>query len=277
MSDGIFPSLVSRTRDANTASNVIYVQPADGSGNTVNVVSNALSVTFTNTSLAVTVGYQFVDDTAFTPETDKVAAIGFFADEAATDSVTEGDIGIARMTLDRKILVRIVGGTDTNRWDVNSSGQGLVYVSSHGLTTSNPFPISATTAANSISNPIYVSLVTSGISATEIHDYDTSVNVAVDTADNHDYTVTGTTFLLRSIIVSGSGNIKAELQVGPLASLVSKAVLFLTGRQGDTKQLFFDPAIEVPVASTGTVRIVRTNRQGATMDVYSTIIGNDLP
>lgn len=44
----------------------------------------------------------FVDDSAFTPATSNVGATGFFADETATDSVNEGDVGIARMTLDRK-------------------------------------------------------------------------------------------------------------------------------------------------------------------------------
>lgn len=44
----------------------------------------------------------FVDDAAFTPGTSKISAVGFLADETATDSVDEGDVGIARMTLDRK-------------------------------------------------------------------------------------------------------------------------------------------------------------------------------
>lgn len=44
----------------------------------------------------------FTDDNAFTPASGKVHATGFFADESAADSVDEGDIGIARMTLDRK-------------------------------------------------------------------------------------------------------------------------------------------------------------------------------
>jgi len=41
--------------------------------------------------------------------------------------------------------------------------------------------------------------------------------------------------------------------------------------------LDFDPAKEVPVTSTGTVRLIRTNRQGQAQDLYSTIIGNDIP
>ncbi len=45
------------------------------------------------------------DDAAFTPATSKVTPGGFLADEAATDSVDEGDVGIARMTLDRKQIM----------------------------------------------------------------------------------------------------------------------------------------------------------------------------
>lgn len=46
------------------------------------------------------------DDSAFTPATSRVNPVGFFCDESATDSVDEGDIGIARMTADRKVLVK---------------------------------------------------------------------------------------------------------------------------------------------------------------------------
>lgn len=136
--------------------------------------------------------------------------------------------------------------------------------------------ISKDTAVNSETNPIYVYQVNSVVSGYEVHDYDTATAVASDATSNHDYTVANTTFFLKSVIVSGSGNIKFEIQTGPVAGLTTKAVGFLTGRQGDTKQVVFDPAIEVPVTSTGTVRIIRTNRQGAATDLYSTIVGNDV-
>lgn len=45
----------------------------------------------------------FADDAAFTIATSKVMAAGFLADETAADSVDEGDIGIPRMTLDRRV------------------------------------------------------------------------------------------------------------------------------------------------------------------------------
>lgn len=48
---------------------------------------------------------ELADDAAFTPATSRVLPAGFFADETATDSVDEGDIGAARITLDRKQIV----------------------------------------------------------------------------------------------------------------------------------------------------------------------------
>jgi hypothetical protein len=47
-----------------------------------------------------------VDDAAFAPGSDRVVVIGAQADEAATDSVDEGDAGAVRMTLDRQLLTR---------------------------------------------------------------------------------------------------------------------------------------------------------------------------
>jgi hypothetical protein len=46
----------------------------------------------------------FVDDAVFTPGSSRVYAIGAQADETATDSVDEGDVGAPRMTLDRKMI-----------------------------------------------------------------------------------------------------------------------------------------------------------------------------
>lgn len=53
------------------------------------------------TGLAQTVK---VDDDVFNVASDRVIAVGLIADETSPDSVGEGDIGIARMTLDRKQL-----------------------------------------------------------------------------------------------------------------------------------------------------------------------------
>jgi len=221
----------------------------DGGGSIT--VDGTVTVTDGGGSLTVDLLSEKVDDAAFTVATDSVLAIGALADETATDLVDEGDIGIPRMTLDRKLIIEIADATtDSQRLKVNSDGS------------------------------LDVNIVSGALSSGEVHDYDTAAGVASLGTSNHDYTVTGSgtnaTFLLDSVIWSGSGNVKVEIQTGPLASLATVAVGFLTDRQGDTKQLFFDPPVEVPVTSTGTVRVIRTNRQGAATDVYSTIIGREV-
>jgi len=187
-----------------------------------------------------------------------------------------GTVAVSASDLDIRDLTHVSDsvtiGDGTETLNITAAGEAEIDIAAQSLTA---VKISKDASANTELNPIYVHNVDTIVSGEEIHDYDTAAGVASDATDNHDYTVVGT-MLLKSVIVSGSGNIKFEVQTGPTASLVTVAVGFLTGRQGDTKQLFFDPAIEVPVTGTGLVRIIRTNRQGAATDLYSTIIGNDV-
>lgn len=80
----------------------------------------------------------FADDAGFTVGTSKVMAAGFMADETSTDVVNEGDVGIARMTLDRRQIVQVgesgekdvVGGgskTDTSDQSIMVAGGAGVY------------------------------------------------------------------------------------------------------------------------------------------------------
>ena len=233
--------------------------------------SGDLRVTLDGESLTITNVSVKVDDTAFAVASDSVTAIGFLADETSPDSVDEGDIGIPRMTLDRKVLTRIVGASDADRWDIDSSGHGQVDLAAVSVTA---VPVSKDGSANSSSNPIFVQTVNTGTSSTEIHDYDTAT-VAGSGTSNHDYTVANTTFFLRQVLFSSSGGGKAEIQTGPVAGLVTQAVIFVP-KQGGSERWTPPVAVEVPVASTGTVRVIRTNREGASQDLYSTIVGDDV-
>jgi hypothetical protein len=208
-----------------------------------------------------------VDDIAGATDMGTLALV--VRDDALTTlTPADGDYTQARVDSTGALWVRFtnttiaVTATDLDIRDLSLS-QDAVKISGNGT-------------AHSQTNPLFVQIVNTAVSASEIHNYATGTP-AGDAASNHDYTVTGTTFLLKSVIVSCSGAMKAEIQVGPVASLVTKAVVFLNARQGDTKQVFFDPPIEVPVTSTGTVRVIRTNRNASATDVYSTIIGNDIP
>ncbi len=254
-----------------TEAAALRVTIANDSTGVVSIDDNGGSITVDGT-VTTTNSANSVDDSAFVIATDDVTGIGFLADETTPDSLDEGDIGIPRMTLDRKILTRIVGATDANRLDIDGSGHAQIDLAAVSVTA---VPISATAAVNTELNPIFVQVVDTVTSGEEVQDFDTATAVAKDATDNHDYTVVGTTFLLKSVIVSASGAQKIEVQTGPVASLVTKAVIFTSGAK-PTEQVDFSPAIEVPVTSTGTVRLIRRNDDNQAMDVYSTIIGNDI-
>ena len=69
--------------------------------------SDSLNVAITDASggQITTFGVSKVDDAAFSVASDSVTPIGALCDETATDSVDEGDVGVVRMTADRKLYV----------------------------------------------------------------------------------------------------------------------------------------------------------------------------
>lgn len=85
---------------------------------------------------------ELADDAAFTVATTRVVPVGYLADETATDSVDEGDIGAARMTLDRKQVqavyahtaggytpYKLVSAATTNATVVKASAGTVGYIS----------------------------------------------------------------------------------------------------------------------------------------------------
>lgn len=116
---------------ANTAANSTAVK-VDGSAVTQPVSASSLPLPSGASTLAEqqtqTTALQLIDDAikaddaAFTPASDKVAVSGFIVDETGTDTLDEGDAGAARVDASRRQLVRIVGATDSQRADVDSSG-----------------------------------------------------------------------------------------------------------------------------------------------------------
>jgi len=102
----------------------------------------------------------FVDNSAFTVDTDNMNATGFLVDETTPGTVTEGNVGVARMTADRKLLARVVGATDANRLDINGDGEALVDLAS--ISTSDTLNVTFTepgTAVNDAQDDINVSLL----------------------------------------------------------------------------------------------------------------------
>lgn len=78
------------------------------------VTANLGTAAVTNAgTFAVQDSQVLTDDAAFTVGTTKVRPAGFLADQTSTDSVDEGDIGAARMTLDRKQIFTLAPSADT--------------------------------------------------------------------------------------------------------------------------------------------------------------------
>ncbi len=115
-----------------------------------------------------------------------------------------------------------------------------------------------------------------GAGSGEFHDFNEGADVAGGGTSNHDHAVTaGKTALLSSVITAASGAAKWELKTGPLATLATRAVWFTTVAE-PSEHVRFEPAIEVPDTNTGTIRLVRTNREPLAQRLCSTRVGREV-
>ena len=111
----------------------------------------------------------------------------------------------------------------------------------------------------------------------DIIDYNTTASVAAAASDNHDYTVSvGKTLLLKQVLISGSGKLKAEIQVETAAAsnvFVTMAVLF---NSTATPNMTLGPVQDIQITAGKRIRVIRTNKDNQTQDVYSTIFGVEI-
>jgi len=164
-------------------------------------------------------------------------------------------------------------GVDIGDVTVNNAAGSGAYVQPG---TSTIWQVSATSSANTASNPLFVQEIAGGAGGTAVHDYQTSAALASAASVNLDYTVTATkTLHLKGIQVSGSGKVKVELKAGALADLESKAVAF-TSTANPNGYIEFPEPIQVPDTSTGTVRLTVTNKDDSAQDVYAYINGVEI-
>jgi len=126
----------------------------------------------------------------------------------------------------------------------------------------------------SLANPLPVQQV-GATEGDEINNYDTSVDVASDAADNHDYTVTALkTLILKSVSCSTSGRARFEVQIETAPSsgtFTTREVKFGTASNPNAEFDFSHAPISVPAGAI--VRVIRTNTDNQAQDVYSTIKG----
>ena len=202
-----------------------------------------------------------VDDAAFTVGTDNVGAIGALADETAPDSVDEGDIGLLRMTLDRKLLTRVVGSTDANRLEINASGRAEIDIASFtGVTPANPLPVE----------------VQSGTGGTAVNDnqLDTAVAQGAGSAVDHDVAAGANGMQVHRVHVASSGAAKFEVYEFDGVSTETLIDTTFIQRQGGGYQFEYRDLI---IANGDELRVKKENRQAQAQDLYSLIQATQLP
>lgn len=307
MADGHFPTLVSRTRDVNSATNTIFTSVSDGTDTLAVNADGSINVTVTGGASNT----QYAEDTAHVSGDIGTAALVVRKDTPGSNVDTDGDyatllqdangrlytqihdggnsITVDAVDLDIRNLTQatdsVAVGDGTDTLAVNADGSINVTDNGGSLTVDavdldirnltlaqDAVQVSANGSANSQTNPIFVQMVTNEQTG-ETHDYNTASAVAADATSNHSYTVTSTMKLMK-ITIGSSGASKFEVQVGPVASLVTKRVGFIP-HVGGFVEMTFAPPIEIPNTSTGTVRIIRTNRENQAQDLYSSIEGID--
>lgn len=263
MADGYFPTLVSKDNVINSQTNAIFTSITDGTDLALVTAAGELN-TLSTAQPGVDIGDVTINNAA------GAAAVNI--QDGGNSITVDGTVAVSSIAGN----VTVVQPTGTNLHVVVDSGAITVSATDldiRDLTLAqDAVRVSANTSANSAGNPIFVSFTTGAITG-EVHSYNTVASVAAGASSNHDYTVV-TAFLLKSVKYANSGAVKIEIQVGPLASLVTKYVGFIPLAGGDG-QVTFDPPIEVPTTGTGTVRVIRTNRNYVAVDVYSTIVGID--
>lgn len=186
--------------------------------------------------------------------------------------IATDDSGIVQVAINGgDALMGKVKLTDgTNDAEISATGAVHVRLSEQGV----PLAISQNDQPNSEGNPLWVK-TTDAVSGIELHDFSVATAVAKEGSDNHDYAIpSGKTLTLRKIILSGSGACKVEVQVGPAASLVTKAVAF-NSTANPQAEIVFEPALEIAEAGgSEMVRLIRSNRDNQAQDLYSTIMGS---
>lgn len=182
------------------------------------------------------------------------------------------------------------GAANATPWNENISqfggnavvtGTGASGVGIPRVTISNDSAILANIqvsgAAVTASNPVPVSISTSS-PGTTIQNYSVVTSVAAAATSNHDYTVTATkTFSFDRVWASASGKLKIEIQVETGAATGVFNTRFVGFNSTANPNIDLDMVTNLSVAAGVRVRVIRTNKDNQSQDVYSTIQGSEFP
>lgn len=128
-------------------------------------------------------------------------------------------------------------------------------------------------SVNSATNPAFVTL--SDTIGTNIDNYNTSAALSAGGTSNHDYTVTALkTFYTKGFWASASGKLKIEVQYETAAGSGTFNSFWVAFNSTANPNILIPLAGKTQVAG-AKIRIIRTNEDKASQDVYSTTSGSE--
>lgn len=129
----------------------------------------------------------------------------------------------------------------------------------------------------SATNPVPVSFSSTPL-GTPVNNYNTVAAVASNATSNHDYTITsGKTFQGKKIWASASGLMKIEVQVSPDGTAFSTLWVGFNSTSDPNITIDMDQMVFLESGVGSKIRVIRTNMDKKSMDVYSTISGTEVP
>jgi hypothetical protein len=127
----------------------------------------------------------------------------------------------------------------------------------------------------STSNPLPTTSVDS--EGSEVNNYNTSAALAAGASNNHDYTVTAaTTLKLSHIWAAASGKMKIQVQTETGVATGTFTTKFVGFNSTANPNINLPIDENISVAAGVRVRVIRTNNDNQSQDVYSTISGHEI-
>lgn len=249
---------------ANTATNAWPTKITDGT-NTAAVKAASTAATATDPALVVAVSpnstliTKDLADGSVTPGT------------AGTFSLLSGLVGASTSpTLTAGQQVALQGDLSGNlKVVVNQplpAGTNLLGAVNLDLAGS---PVSAT-------NPVPV-VISGALSGTSVNNYNTVASVAAAASSNHTYTITTSkTFQGKKIHASSSGKLKAEVQISPDGTTFTTIFVAFNSAAMPSIDIDLDELVFLESGTSSAIRVIRTNLDKASQDVYSTISGTEV-
>jgi len=197
----------------------------------------------------------------------------------ALPTLTTGQQSAMQLDSSGRLIIRPLVATTDAVSSRTQDGLGNAITSTAAGST-RPMDVALRDAAGlvySATNPLPVAF-SSDTLGTEIANYNTAAAVAAAGSSNHDYTVTaGKTLLLSQIEATGSGRAKIEVQVETGAATGVFTTRFVQFNSTAAPNMTIDLKNPISVAAGVRVRVIRTNRDLLAQDLYSTIVGVEVP